>query len=100
MASAQGRHIPERSCVACGQKRPKQELIRIVRTPQRAVTVDHTGKMAGRGAYLCRSSVCWQRGLGKGGLERSLKLTLSSQDVAQLSAFFQVAGAGPISEAR
>ena len=97
-ALGKGRHIPERSCVACGQKLPKQELTRIVRTAEGTATVDRSGNMAGRGAYLCRSSVCWQRGLQKGGLERSLKLTLSSHDRARLLAYSQEAGAGPFTE--
>ena len=78
------RHIPERSCVACGKKLAKRELIRIVRTPQGSVDVDLSGKAAGRGAYLCRSLACWQRGLEKGGLERSLKLSIPDQDRAEL----------------
>lgn len=82
------RHIPERSCVACGQKSPKRGLVRIVRTPQGAVMVDRTGKSAGRGAYLCWTSTCWERGMGKGRLERSLNAAFSAQDREQLWAFF------------
>ena len=78
------RHIPERSCVACGKKLAKRELIRVVRTPKGRVDVDLSGKAAGRGAYLCRSLACWQRGLEKGGLERGLKLTIPVQDRAEL----------------
>lgn len=88
------RHIPERSCVACGQKLPKRGLIRVVRTPQGEVKVDLTGKGAGRGAYLCWSTSCWERGMRKGGLERSLHSPLSAQDSEQLQAFFHQAAAG------
>ncbi len=93
---AKERHIPERSCVACGRKRPKQELARIVRTTEGTVMVDRTGKTAGRGAYLCWSSSCWQRGMLKGKLERSLKSALSAQDQAQLLAFYQEAAPGAV----
>ena len=41
-----------RSCVATGEKLPKKELIRVVRTPEGNVIVDETGKANGRGAYL------------------------------------------------
>ena len=94
-----GRRIPERTCVACGKKLSKRELIRIVRTPEGAVTVDRTGKMPGRGAYLCWSEGCWTRGTTKGGLERSLKINLSVQDSAQLLAFYDTETTGSSSEA-
>ena len=44
--------IPMRSCVITGEKLPKKELIRVVRTPEGEVVVDETGKVNGRGAYL------------------------------------------------
>ena len=46
--------IPMRSCVITGEKLPKKELIRIVRTPEGTVVIDETGKANGRGAYLKR----------------------------------------------
>jgi len=44
--------IPLRTCVITKEKLPKQELIRVVRTPDGDVVVDTTGKQNGRGAYL------------------------------------------------
>lgn len=44
--------IPMRTCVITREKLPKQELIRIVRTPEREIIIDETGKANGRGAYL------------------------------------------------
>lgn len=44
--------IPLRTCVVTKEKLPKQELIRIVRTPLKSVIVDQTGKANGKGAYL------------------------------------------------
>ena len=44
--------IPMRTCIITGEKLPKNELIRIVRTPEGNVIVDETGKANGRGAYL------------------------------------------------
>ena len=43
-----------RSCVITREKLPKQELVRVVRTPEGNVVVDVTGKANGRGAYLKR----------------------------------------------
>lgn len=44
--------IPMRTCVVTKEKLPKQELIRVVRTPEHQVIVDLTGKANGKGAYL------------------------------------------------
>jgi hypothetical protein len=44
--------VPMRSCVVTHEKLPKQELVRVVRTPEGSVIVDVTGKANGRGAYL------------------------------------------------
>ena len=79
------RHVPERTCVACGSKRPKAELSRIVLSPLGAVSLDHTGKSPGRGAYICGPQ-CWESALGRGRLARSLKTSLSATDLATLRA--------------
>ena len=44
--------IPMRSCVVTYEKYPKQELIRVVRTPENNIVIDEKGKLNGRGAYL------------------------------------------------
>ncbi len=44
--------IPMRSCVVTRERLPKQELIRVVRSKDGVVSVDETGKMNGKGAYL------------------------------------------------
>ncbi len=74
------RHVPERSCVACGSKMPKRELARVVRSPQGAVSVDLQGKAPGRGAYLCSKPDCWEQALSRGRLSRTLGIELSNED--------------------
>lgn len=44
--------IPMRQCVVTKEKLPKQELIRVVRTPDNEIKIDQTGKLNGKGAYL------------------------------------------------
>ena len=44
--------IPMRSCVVTREKLPKNELLRIVRTPDGNVIADITGKLNGKGAYI------------------------------------------------
>ncbi len=79
------RHIPERTCVACGSKKPKRDLVRIASSPQGQVAVDPTGKAPGRGAYVCGAD-CWDTALGRGRLARSLGRRLSKSDVESLRA--------------
>ena len=44
--------IPMRTCIITGEKLPKKDLIRVVRTPEGNIIVDESGKANGRGAYL------------------------------------------------
>ena len=78
------KHIPSRTCVACGRVRPKRELIRLVRISDGSVEVDASGRKAGRGAYLCQLAECWQNGLKGNRLERALRTTLSQDNQEQL----------------
>lgn len=70
------RHIPIRTCIACRTPGDKRGLVRIVRTPQHEVLVDFTGKMNGRGAYLCASEPCILLAQKRGSLQRSLKVNV------------------------
>ena len=80
------KHVPQRTCIACRRERPKRDLIRIVCAPDGQVHVDETGKANGRGAYLCRDRVCWEKGVGQAHsaknspLAHSLKASLSKTD--------------------
>jgi predicted RNA-binding protein YlxR (DUF448 family) len=65
------RHIPLRRCVICRASRPKDELVRWIRTAQ-GVVLDGSGKSPGRGAYICRSEPCLQQALTRKGVERVL----------------------------
>jgi predicted RNA-binding protein YlxR (DUF448 family) len=51
-------HIPKRTCVSCGAKRTKHELIRLVVNGEGQLIRDHEGKAQGRGAYVCKSESC------------------------------------------
>ncbi len=81
------KHVPQRTCVACHQVKPKRELLRIVRTPQGRVEIDPVGKKSGRGAYLCANRSCWQTGLKKKRLEQELEVTLLDEDRLALEAY-------------
>lgn len=76
MVAAPRRSVPTRTCVACRTSRAKGDLVRIVRKPDGDVTMDETGRVAGRGAYLCRDAGCWRTGLEKGAVGRALEIPL------------------------
>ena len=64
MSGAKGpkpRKIPLRRCVGCGESFPKKELIRVVRDPEGNIALDFTGKMSGRGAYVCKRTACFAK---------------------------------------
>ena len=44
--------------------------------PDGAVTVDPTGRVAGRGAYVCRDAACLDKAISKGALSRALRTPL------------------------
>ena len=83
---AQTRPTPQRTCVACGTTTNKRALIRIVRTAD-GIVADSTGKLAGRGAYVCGAGACWDEALTNGRLEHSLKAKLSAAAANALRAY-------------
>ena len=73
------RHIPQRSCIACRDKKNKRDLVRLVYNTG-IVEIDMKGKKPGRGAYLCAKYECWDTGLRKSRLEYALGITLGSEN--------------------
>jgi hypothetical protein len=51
-------------------------LVRVVRTPDGTITLDPSGRLSGRGAYLCADGSCWRLALKKSALERALAMPL------------------------
>jgi predicted RNA-binding protein YlxR (DUF448 family) len=51
-------HIPTRTCAVCRTSRPKREMTRIVRTVDGSVHVDESGRVPGRGTYVCNQPGC------------------------------------------
>ena len=77
---ARRKHVPQRTCFVCREKRDKRQLTRLVRTPDGSVLVDPTGKQNGRGAYLCDDLACWDKVLSNGRLlNQALKTTVTTE---------------------
>lgn len=78
-----------RSCIVCGTRASKRELMRIVRNPVGAVYADPTGKGPGRGAYVCVDESCLTVVLKKKKLDHRLKTHISQEDVLSLEEYFK-----------
>lgn len=70
---------PKRMCVVCREMKEKNELIRVVKTPEGEVKVDKSGKLNGRGAYLCKSNVCIENAKKRKAIERALGVAVTEQ---------------------
>jgi predicted RNA-binding protein YlxR (DUF448 family) len=79
------RHVPMRTCVVCKEKKPKRDLLRIVRTPDGEVVVDSTGRANGRGGYVCGGVGHWGDPSLRAKLGYALTVRLDDADVERLS---------------
>ena len=68
--------IPLRTCVITHESLPKQELLRVVRTPEGYVEVDETGKLNGRGAYIKKDISVLEKARKSNILEKRLECTI------------------------
>lgn len=75
--------IPMRMCVACREMRAKKDLMRVVRTED-GLKLDRTGKLSGRGAYLCRDAACMEKAVRTRALERALEASMNDELKAAL----------------
>ncbi len=70
------RKLPQRKCLGCNAVKLKQDLVRIVRTPEGEVLLDRSGKKPGRGAYVCPNAACIEKAITGKSLEKSLGVTI------------------------
>ena len=71
--------IPMRQCLGCREMKPKKELIRVVRSPEGAVTLDFKGKANGRGAYVCPNPACLKKAVKAKALERAFSCQIPQE---------------------
>ena len=72
-------YVPLRSCLTCGRRTRKMDLIRVVKTPEGIVEIDSAGIKDGRGAYFCPHWKCAMDGIGKPRFERAIKCVISEE---------------------
>lgn len=65
-----------RMCSGCRESKPKNELIRVVRTPEGNIVIDKTGKVSGRGAYVCKNEECFKKSVKSKALSRALEVAV------------------------
>lgn len=69
---------PIRKCVGCGEVKNKKELIRVLKNTEGQFMIDVTGRLNGRGAYVCRDVNCLKKAIKSKGLERSFKMQIDN----------------------
>ena len=71
--------IPQRQCMGCRERKPKRDMIRVVRGTDGTVSLDFGGKMNGRGAYICPDMECLKKAIRSKALDRSLEVTIPEE---------------------
>ena len=68
-----------RMCLGCQEMKPKKELIRVVKNKENEISVDFTGKKAGRGAYICKNKECFQKARKAKRFEKAFETSISTE---------------------
>ncbi len=68
--------IPMRRCNGCNEQKPKNQLIRIVKSPEDEISLDLTGKASGRGAYICNDIECLRKARKSRRIDRTFEMTI------------------------
>ena len=70
---------PLRKCIGCNEMKDKKELVRIVRNNAGEINLDLSGKMPGRGAYVCKNTKCFDCAVKSKRLEKSFKTKIPDE---------------------
>lgn len=81
--------IPLRMCSGCMARKPKKELVRVARAPTGDISLDVTGKMSGRGAYICPEASCLKLARKAKRLERALDCAIPDEVYEKLEEAMQ-----------
>ncbi len=75
---------PVRMCAVCRERKDKDELLRITKTSDGGICVDISGKMPGRGAYICKSGECIKNAQKRRVLERAFSVKVEADVYNQI----------------
>lgn len=79
------RKIPLRTCVVSKEKLPKQELLRVVKTPDGEIKIDLTGKLNGRGAYIKKDLLVLEKARQSKTLEKHLECQIPDEVYTEIT---------------
>ena len=77
--------IPQRQCMGCRERKAKRDMIRVVRKTDGTVSLDFSGKLNGRGAYVCLDSECLKKAQKSRSLDRSLEVEIPEEVYLRLT---------------
>lgn len=77
--------IPQRQCMGCRERKAKRDMIRVVRMTDGNVSLDFSGKLNGRGAYICPNPECLKKAQKTKSLDRSLEVPIPDEVYERLS---------------
>ena len=63
-------------CTGCSEMFDKRTLVRVVKSPEGDISLDLTGKKAGRGAYVCKNADCLKKARKKRAFERAFDMKI------------------------
>ena len=73
------KRIVQRTCIGCNEKKDKRELVRIVLNKNGDISIDKTGKLEGRGAYICNNINCLENAIKSKRLERTFDKKIENE---------------------
>lgn len=76
--------IPMRMCTGCREMKPKKELVRVVKTSEGEIRLDTTGKLNGRGAYICKDKECLNKARKMSAFSRAFEMSVPNEIYNQL----------------
>jgi len=80
------RKIPMRKCIGCMESFPKKELVRIVKNKENEIKLDLTGKLNGRGTYICKKSECFEKAIKSKRLAKSIEMEIPEEVYEEIKA--------------
>ncbi|MBR2406355.1 MAG: YlxR family protein [Clostridia bacterium] len=83
------KRVPLRKCTGCGEMKPKNQLVRVVKSPEGELSLDLTGKKSGRGAYVCTDPACLASARKARRLEKAFACRVPDALYEELEAYAQ-----------
>ena len=82
--------IPLRRCLGCFESKSKKDLYRIVKTKEGEILLDKTGKLNGRGAYICKSKECLEKAIKSKRIEKEFEVKISDEIYTELKNMIEI----------